>query len=190
MRTRDELKQEAIFEATVKLVNEIGFVASSVSKIAKEACVSPATIYIYYKNKEDLLISTYLEIKQKIGAALLEDFEETLPIRDSLKRIWNSGFKYVSAHSDYFHFVEQFSNSPFVGQIDKAKMEKLFEPVRRVVERGIREKIIKDVPFELSSVFFYYPIMLLSNKRLHDNLEITEGIKQIAFRMAWDAIRL
>ena len=45
MRVKDEVKQDAIIEATIKLVNEIGFVSSSVSKIAKEANVSPATLY-------------------------------------------------------------------------------------------------------------------------------------------------
>ena len=64
MRTKDDVKQEALVEATVKLVNQIGFAASSVAKIAKEAGVSPATLYIYYKNKEDLLVSTYVEIKK------------------------------------------------------------------------------------------------------------------------------
>ena len=71
MRVKDEIKQEALFEATIKVVNQIGFASSSVSKIAKEAGVSPATIYIYHKNKEDLLISSYVEIKKKLGQALL-----------------------------------------------------------------------------------------------------------------------
>ena len=66
MRIKDENKQEAIRQATIKLVNEIGFASCSVSKIAKEADVSPATLYIYYKNKEDLIVSTYIDIKTKI----------------------------------------------------------------------------------------------------------------------------
>ena len=69
MRYKDELKQEAIIQATINLVNEIGFAASSVAKIARVAEVSPATIYIYYENKEDLLISTYIRIKQKMGTS-------------------------------------------------------------------------------------------------------------------------
>ena len=81
MRTRDDEKQAALFEATVKLVNEIGFVASSVSKIANEAKVSPATIYVYHQNKEDLLVSTYVEIKLNLSRAILADFDDTLPIR-------------------------------------------------------------------------------------------------------------
>ena len=50
MRTKDEQKKEALFKATVKLVNEIGFAASSVSKIAKEASVSPSTLYVFFEN--------------------------------------------------------------------------------------------------------------------------------------------
>ena len=50
MRTKDDQKKEALFKATIKLVNEIGFASSSVSKIAKEANVSPSTIYVFFKN--------------------------------------------------------------------------------------------------------------------------------------------
>ncbi len=189
MRTRDELKQEAIFEATVKLVNQTGFVAGSVAKIAREAGVSPATIYIYYKNKEDLLVSTYKAIKQKIGVAFLKDFDDSLPVRDILKKLWDNGFEYISIHSEYFHFAEQFSNSPYAEMVDRAEIEKLFEPVFKVIERGIAQKIIKDVPFEVLSIFIYFPIMTLSNKRLHGDLIITDEIIESAFKMAWDAIR-
>ena len=65
MRYKDEAKQNAIIEATVKLVNQIGFAATSTSKIAKEANVSSATIYIYYKNKEHTRILSHLHRNQQ-----------------------------------------------------------------------------------------------------------------------------
>lgn len=36
MRIRDENKVEAIYDATIQLVNEIGFAEASISKIAKK----------------------------------------------------------------------------------------------------------------------------------------------------------
>ena len=87
MRTKDDQKKEALFKATVKLVNEIGFASSSVSKIAKEANVSPSTIYVFFKNKDDLLVSTYVEIKRNMADALLADFDDKLPIRDIKRRM-------------------------------------------------------------------------------------------------------
>jgi TetR/AcrR family transcriptional regulator, multidrug resistance operon repressor len=40
------------------VVNE-GLVNFGVNKLAKAAGISPATIYIYYKDKEDLIITPF-----------------------------------------------------------------------------------------------------------------------------------
>ena len=190
MRVKDEFKQDALFNATVKLVNEIGFVASSVSKIATEANVSPATIYIYHKNKEDLLVSTYVGIKKKLGTALLDDFNPDLPVRDIFRKVWLNMFKYTTEYPGYFQFTEQFSNSPYSELVNKEELEKSFEPIIRVLQRGIEQKIIKDVEFDMLAAFMFYPIYHLANKRLCANFEKNEKNIETAFTLAWDAIKL
>jgi AcrR family transcriptional regulator len=190
MRYKDELKQDAIIKATIKLVNEIGFVASSVAKIAKEANVSPATLYIYYKNKEDLLVSTYVDIKQKLSTAILKDFDENQPIRDIFKKMWFNAFDYTSKYPDYFQFTEQFANSAYSSLVNNQEVEKFFEPMIKILQKGIQQKIIKDVPFDILSVFMFYPVMLLSNPRLCANFELNTENMETAFTCAWDAIKL
>ena len=189
MRKKDDIKQEALFEATIKLVNEIGFASSSVSKIAKEAGISPATIYVYYKNKEDLLVSTYIEIKRNMSKAVQKDFDDSLPIRDVLKNIWFKIFEYVSTHSAYFQHAEQFSNSPYNSLVDKQEIEKYFDPMIQVIIKGIEQKIIKNVNFDILTAFIFYPIMALSNPRLCRNFELSDENIETAFTLAWDAIK-
>jgi len=189
MRTKDNIKQEALFEATIKLVNEIGFASSSVSKIAKEAGISPATIYVYYKNKEDLLVSTYIEIKRNMSKAVQKDFDDSLPIRDVLKNIWFKIFQYVSTHSAYFQYAEQFSNSPYNSLVDKQEIEKYFDPMIQVIIKGIEQKIIKNVNFEILTVFIFYPIIALSNPRICQDFDLSDENIETAFKLAWDAIR-
>ncbi len=189
MRYKDEQKQDAIIQATIQLVNEIGFAASSVSKIAKQANVSPATLYIYYTNKEDLLVSTYVSIKKSFTKAILKDFDETLPIRDSVRKMWFHSFDYISRNQEEFQFKEQFANSPYSELVDKAGIDVYFEPVLRVVKRGIEEKIIKDVPYSVLNAFVFYPVMVLANKRLCEDFELTEENIETAFTLAWDAIK-
>jgi AcrR family transcriptional regulator len=189
MRTKDDEKEVALFEATVKLVNAIGFAASSVSKIAKEANVSAATLYIYHKNKEDLLVSTYLTIKQNISEVLLEDFDPDRPIRDILKKAWCNMFRFTTEHSDYFHFAEQFANSPYADLVNQAEVEKYFDPLIKVLQRGIRQKIIKDVSLDILRAFMFYPIVALANSRLCINFEINDDSIETAFSLAWDAIK-
>ncbi len=190
MRMKDEEKQEALFKATVKLVNAIGFASSSVFKIAKEANVSSATLYIYHKNKEDLLVSTYLAIKQSMSKALLEDFDPDGPIRDILKKVWFNVFHFITQHSDYFHFAEQFSNSPYADLVNQAEVEKYLDPLIRVLRKGIEQKIIKDVSLDILRAFMFYPIVALANSRLCINFEINDNNIGTAFGLAWDAIKL
>ena len=102
MRLKDERKKAALYKATVTLVNEIGFAASSVKKIADEAGVSPSTLYVFFKNKEDLLVSTYIKIKHDLSQALLADFNDSQPLRDIIKRVWFSMFDYVVDNLEEF----------------------------------------------------------------------------------------
>lgn len=189
MRIKDLNKQEAIINATVELVNEIGFVSSSVSKIAKKASVSPATIYIYYENKEDLLVSTYVEIKKKMSFSLLNNFDETKPFRDILENFWKNGFNFVQKNNALFEYTVQFSNSPYSELVNHQDIETHFEPMIKTLQKGVEQKVIKDVPFDILATFIFYPIMILSNSKTCRNLELNDKNVEIAFNLAWDAIK-
>ena len=190
MRYRDEVKQDAVIRATVKLVNQTGFARTSTSKIAREANVSPATIYIYYKNKEDLLVSTYIDIKKNMSEAILEDFDDSRPIRDILKTFWINAFKFISDNPGDFQYTEQFVNSPYSSLVSPGDVEKYFEPMADIVQRGIQQKIIKDVSLDILKIFIFFPIVILSNPRLNAKFEGDEESIETVFDMAWDAIKL
>ena len=190
MRVKDDVKEAALFEATVKLVNEIGFASSSVSKIAREASVSPATIYVYYKNKEDLLVSTYIQIKLDLSKALLRNFNDQLPIRDILRKVWFNMFEYISNNLEYYKFCEQFSNSPYSSLVNREEVEQYFVPLIKVLQTGIEQKIIKNVNFDILTAFMFHPITVLANPSLCQDFELNAENIEIAFTLAWDAIKL
>jgi len=190
MRTKDERKKEALFKATVKLVNEIGFASSSVSKIAREAQVSPSTIYVFFKNKEDLLVSTYIELKRSLSAALLEDFDDSLPIRDIIKKAWFGIFRYITGNLEEYDYLEQFANSPYSALVDQEIIEQEFLPFIAVLEHGITQKIIKNANMNIIVAFMFNPISRLANPRLCHGLAMDEADLEVAFTMVWDAIKL
>lgn len=66
--TRSEDKHERIIKAALKIFAKKGFYNSKVSEIAKEAEVADGTIYLYFKNKDDILISVFeTEMKKMIN---------------------------------------------------------------------------------------------------------------------------
>ncbi len=58
---RNKPKYIQIVDAAVIAIAENGYHQAQVSKIAKQAGVADGTIYLYFKNKEDILISVFQE---------------------------------------------------------------------------------------------------------------------------------
>ena len=58
---RGKPKFKQIIDAAVVVIAENGYHQAQVSKIAKQAGVADGTIYLYFKNKEDILISVFQE---------------------------------------------------------------------------------------------------------------------------------
>ncbi|MCM3743548.1 TetR family transcriptional regulator [Sporosarcina luteola] len=71
---RDKPKYKQIVDAAVIVIAENGYHQAQVSKIAKEAGVADGTIYLYFKNKEDILISVF---REKMGV-FVENVQEIL----------------------------------------------------------------------------------------------------------------
>ena len=67
-------KYMQIIDAAVIAIAENGYHQAQVSKIAKQAGVADGTIYLYFKNKEDILISLF---EEKMGS-FVEKIEEMI----------------------------------------------------------------------------------------------------------------
>ncbi len=63
-------KRERILLAAERIFARHGFFAARVSEIAKEAGVADGTIYLYFKSKDDLLISLFEQRMSQVNATL------------------------------------------------------------------------------------------------------------------------
>src|SRR3954471_4491984 len=63
-------KRERILLAAEVVFGRHGFFAARVSEIAKEAGVADGTIYLYFKNKDDLLISLFEQRMKQVNDTL------------------------------------------------------------------------------------------------------------------------
>src|SRR5688500_20334525 len=67
-------KRERILDAAERVFARVGFFAARVSDIAREAGVADGTIYLYFKSKDDLLISLFesriIRVNEQLAAAV------------------------------------------------------------------------------------------------------------------------
>jgi TetR/AcrR family fatty acid metabolism transcriptional regulator len=78
-------KRERILAAAERIFARHGFFAAKVSDVAKEAGVADGTIYLYFKNKDDLLISLFERRMQQVNDALRAAVDKVKTPREQLR---------------------------------------------------------------------------------------------------------
>src|SRR3954468_7439635 len=72
-------KRERILVAAERIFARHGFFAARVSEIAKEAGVADGTIYLYFKSKDDLLISWFEDRMRQVNNQLRATIADQSP---------------------------------------------------------------------------------------------------------------
>ena len=89
---KDKPKYKQIIDAAVIVIAENGYHQAQVSKIAKQAGVADGTIYLYFKNKEDILISVFQEKMGLFVSKLGDILEQEVSASDKLQLMIKSHF--------------------------------------------------------------------------------------------------
>ena len=188
VRSKDEKKEQAIYDAAIRLITSNGFADTSMSKIAKAADVSPATIYVYFENKEDMLNKSYAHVKREMALALTAGLKPELSVEQAFKVIWNNFQKYAVKNSVKFSFTEQFANSPLVDKVRKEEGMSHFQALWQWYERGRKEKVFKDISAELFAAFAFSPLIALTKQHFCGDIVLDEKTLKKAFAMSWDSV--
>lgn len=94
---KEKPKYRQIIDAAIIVIAENGYHQSQVSKIAKQAGVADGTIYLYFKNKEDILISVFDEKMEMFADRLNEIIEEPITASEKLYKMVENHFTVLSA---------------------------------------------------------------------------------------------
>ncbi|MFS0724980.1 TetR/AcrR family transcriptional regulator [Paenibacillus sp. 1P07SE] len=189
MRHKDEHKNQAIFDATIQLINEVGFADVSMSKIAKRAGLSSATIYVYYESKEDLLLKLYLNVKEKMSRTLVATIHEGMDSKQVCYTFMKNALDFMIQNKDWFLFIEQFSASPFVHKLCLDDTKPMFEPLLAYFQSGTEKGELKQARSELLASYCYLPLVQIAKSYYEDPSMAYEEERNTVFLLSWDAIR-
>jgi len=177
MRRKDDEKEKNIKEAVIKLILEQGFHGTSISKIAKEAGVSPATVYIYYENKEVMLRDIYLEYSDEILDYLLSKLYKEMDGHELIEMLTRSYYTYIQEHGEIFHFVDQFSSCPSLS--NQCSEQRNINNLNLLLEEMKRKRVIKNFRNDNLMAIIFYPIKSIAIKHCTGELEQMELLEEM-----------
>ena len=134
-------KRDKILQGALRAFAKKGFYNTKVSEIANEAGVADGTIYLYFKNKDDLLISLFEDRMEWIIDRIQSELEKVDGVVDRVRRFVELHFQLAIENPDLAEFitVELRQSAKFIKEYDNPKFGDYLGILKRLIDEGQEE---------------------------------------------------
>ena len=188
-RPKSGEKYEAIMQATLKLVTREGFHGLSMSKIAREADIASATIYVYFEDKEAIINQLYVDLKERVFMNIMAGYKPYMSTRQGFEIIWKNVYRCAVENPVAFSFLEQFANSPYITQVSREEGTRQFRPVNEFFQRAMEKGEIRQLPMEAVMALFYAPVKSLAKYVIAGSEPLDERAMQVVLEATWQGMK-
>lgn len=189
MKQRDENKIQQIFTATLQLVVKKGVAGITMRQIAKAANMATGTLYIYFRDKDELVNQLYSNCRASSVNAYFHGYKDKVAYKKGFKTIWNNILDDRIKNFDVYVFMEQCYHSPFISESTKEMSKQLLQPLFKLMERGREEKILKDLDPIMLLIFMMGSITEVIKYVNYHKKKITPEMMENAFIICWDGLK-
>lgn len=140
-------KRERILDGALKAFARKGFYNTKISEIATEAGVADGTIYLYFKNKDDLLISLFEDRMEWIIDRLNTELEAVgSNVEDRLRRAVELHFQLAIDEPELSEFitVELRQSAKFMKEYKNPKFLDYLKLLENLVEDGQKQGVFRE----------------------------------------------
>jgi len=165
-RRRKDSRPEELIAAALEIFGRQGFARTNLKDVAKHAGVSKGTVYLYFKNKEDLLLAAV----QKSVVPILDfadDYEidsdsSATDMLRTLVRRWLTEFEARSVAGLPKLVVAEAGNFPELAQLFvDAVLQRARRLFKRVLKRGVRAGEFRDIDVRQAVHVLLAPVIWL-----------------------------
>ena len=140
-----EDKRFRILKAAVKVFAHRGFYNAKVSQIAQNAGIADGTIYLYFKNKDEILISIFEEEMAKFISKVRKEIESEPDIKSKLRIFVKTHLNFVEKNpklAQVFQLELRQSNK-FIKEYAGSKLKEYLNVAGDIIEEGQRHGVIR-----------------------------------------------
>jgi TetR/AcrR family fatty acid metabolism transcriptional regulator len=131
-------KREAILKAATRVFAQNGFFNAQVADVAKAAGVAAGTVYLYFRSKDDLLVSLFERTMKDAIAAGREALAGATDPRERLRRIARLHLERLGRDRDLavVFQVELRQSTKFMERFSSSYLREYLGLIREAVEAG------------------------------------------------------
>jgi TetR/AcrR family fatty acid metabolism transcriptional regulator len=144
-KTKTNGKHAQILDAAIRVFAEHGYHQSTIAQIAREAGVADGTIYLYFKNKEDILATFVRNRSEEFFAGFREEVRLLKTAVEKLSLLVKNHFETAERdmHKAFVYQVEMRTNRRLMrGEIRDA-LKMYLDTVGAILEEGQQEGSVR-----------------------------------------------
>ena len=157
-RKRSDDKRRKILQAAVRVFARKGYFGAKVSEIAKKAGVADGTIYLYFRNKEDILVSLFDEVMMEHLSEARRELPRITGAPARLRRIAERHLRLMGENRDLavVFQVELRQSTKFMERFTASWLQDYFQILSGVIEEGQKEGTLRsDLPRKVVTKAFF-----------------------------------
>jgi AcrR family transcriptional regulator len=192
-RREREQRRDQILKAAKKVFSDKGFNRATMEEIAGEAELSPGTLYIYFKNKEELHTCLSIDLLEHIGNRINQVSEMDVSVDgklDNLRDVFIDVYEYdAMILINLFHLqsgeVLKNLSDELMTQL-KETSAKALRGIKAIVSQGIDQGVLVDEhPVAIADILWstYSGVVLWvdSKRLLNDQKDFVKSTLKQAF---------
>ena len=161
MRTRNAKKEELVRQEAIEMLVRDGFQGFSMNKLAQACGISVATLYIYYRDKDDLIIKIGSDIGKKFMEKTLQGFDPEMSFGVGLKKQWENRSAFAIKYPGEVACYEIIRHSRHGDDILEGSMKGFKATMGDFTHNAIKNKELIPVPLEVFWSIAYGPLYTL-----------------------------
>jgi len=155
---RDPDKPQQIIAAAIRVFARNGYYNSRVSDIAREAGIASGTIYLYFKTKDEILVTLFREkMAEWVALVRRELAAERNPVT-KIRKIVALHFKVLEENPDLAEVVqvELRQGQKFFRGASAHEVSAYFDVINNVLEEGVGAGLIRrDLPVKVATKMLF-----------------------------------
>jgi TetR/AcrR family fatty acid metabolism transcriptional regulator len=147
-------KRTRILEGALQVFARKGFFSARIADVADAAGVADGTIYLYFKNKDDLLISLFEDRMDWLIRRLCAELEQTSDLIEQIRRYMHMHLSLADVSPDLAAFItiELRQSSRFIREYANPKFSEYLRILQSLLKRGQEEGALRaDLDARLSA---------------------------------------
>ena len=153
------------------MLNKKVYYKCPVGEIAKFAGIAKGTIYLYFKNKEELYSSVVFSLIDKFIAVIEGVRKLDIPASKQLSMLLKKMSEFLRENKYLFLSIREESQHPKgkVHEEFKTRLHKITESISRIIEKGIKDKEFKNYPSRVVGSIILSVTSLFAHKAFSDD---------------------